>query len=161
MLITNFLPSEDLVKKQLIVMIFVFVLVYVFSINCVYLLTDSGGFRSRRAGRLVYDAKITIVCGITMKTLRDFLGNSGFYDERRIAPCDAAAESVVADGSETEGVGADICCGGGFAGIRTGAVRGLFLCIARRTADRGGFATLERRPADRRAAGRGRYDAIL
>ncbi len=76
MLITNFLPSEDLVKKQLIVMIFVFVLVYVFAVNCVYLLTDSDSFRSRRVGRPVYDAKITIVCRITIKTLRDFLKNS-------------------------------------------------------------------------------------
>ena len=76
MLITNFLPSEDLVKKQLIVMIFVVVLVYVFSVNCVYLLSDSDGFRSRRIGRSVYGAKITIVCGITIKTPRDFLKSS-------------------------------------------------------------------------------------
>ena len=45
--------------------------------------------------------------------------------------------------------------------VRSGAVRGVFLCIARRAADRSGFTALERRATDCRAASRRRCDAVL
>lgn len=70
MLITSFLPSEDLVKKQLIMF---FVLVCVFRVNpylCIFVrvVADRGG-----PDGVFARAKIAIVCGITKENRIDYL----------------------------------------------------------------------------------------